>query len=305
MTDSNGAPAVVPFTKVEAVGNDFVLVDARSTGDLDWPELARLICVRRFAVGADGLLVYLPSDVADFRMRMFNPDGTEDFCGNGIRCMCVYHAQVAHIPAPAELRVETTAGIRKACILDHTATGAGPRPIVRVDMGCPLFHPNDIPARFDGDSVIRQKVRVAGHTLEVTSLSVGTTHSVIFAPRSEYDRLFLSASPALEVHEAYPERTSVLWADASDAHRIHVRIWERGVGETLGCGTGACAVAVAARLNGITTGDVQVVSRGGALTVSWDGRGSVFLSGPAAILFSGRWKWPERGCRCTPIQQPE
>jgi len=286
-------PAEVCFTKVQAVGNDFVLVDARGLGDLNWPELARLMCVRRFGVGADGLLVYLPSERADFRMRMFNADGTEDFCGNGIRCMCMYHACTSHAAGPTELTVETIAGIRKAWILEQTGPEVAQRPLVRVDMGPPRLHPREIPALFDGCCVVGRKIQAAGHTVEVTSLSIGTTHTIIFAPESDWDRLFLQVSPALELHEAYPERTSVLWADPSDPRRIRVRIWERGVGETLGCGTGACAVAVAARLHGISSGDVEVVSQGGTLGVSWQGEGSVFLTGPADILFSGRWIRPE------------
>lgn len=288
---SRSIPSMVPFTKVQAVGNDFVLVDARPLGDLDWSELARLMCVRRFGVGSDGLLVYLPSQKADFRMRMFNPDGTEDFCGNGIRCMCAYHAEVSGFPPPRDLTVETNAGIRKAWILHHTCHRGA---IVRVEMGKPTLEPKGIPALFDGPHVVGRKLQVAGETVEVTSLSVGTAHTVIFAPQSDWDRYFDRISPVLEVHEAYPERTSVLWADVSDDRRIQVRIWERGVGETLGCGTGACAVAVAARLRGMSSEEVEVVSRGGSLTASWDGDGPVFLTGPADILFSGVWIRPAK-----------
>lgn len=289
---SRDIPSTVPFTKVQAVGNDFVLVDGRSLDDLNWPELARLMCVRRFGVGSDGLLVYLPSQTAHFRMRMFNPDGTEDFCGNGIRCMCAYHAELSQSPPPADdLTVETVSGIRKARILDYSCHR---RAIVRVEMGPPILDPKRIPALFDGPRVVGRKLQVAGEAVEVTSLSVGTTHTVIFAPESDWDRLFSRVSPVLEVHEAYPERTSVLWADVSDARRIRVRIWERGVGETLGCGTGACAVAVAARLRGISSEEVEIVSRGGSLTASWDGDGPVFLTGPADILFSGVWVRPEK-----------
>jgi diaminopimelate epimerase len=275
----------LPFVKMEAVGNDFVLVDGRDLPEHAWSKLAVEMCRRRTGVGSDGLLVLLNSGTADFRMRMFNPDGSEDHCGNGLRCTAAYYSSVEGIPPNVVLRVETLAGERSVVVLDP-----GPPALVKASMGRPELHPSLIPANFDGESVVRRHLRVLDRDLEVTSLSVGTTHTVVFAPEAQWERDFALLSPAIEVHPAYPERTSVLWTDVIRPDRIAVRIWERGVGETLGCGTGACAVAAAARLAGFTVDSrVEVVSRGGSLYVEWDGEGEIFLIGPARFVFKGEW----------------
>jgi diaminopimelate epimerase len=278
----------VPFTKMEAVGNDFVLVDGRRLPGLDWPALAVAMCRRRVGIGADGLLVLLPSAVADVRMRMFNPDGTEDHCGNGLRCVSVYYVRHQGTGPTADLLVETNAGTRAAHVFRQDGV-----PMVRVEMGSPGLHPEEIPARFTGDTVVDRPLDVQGREVRVTSVSVGTAHTVIFAPESAWAGDFEALSPAVEHHQAYPERTSVLWTDASDPSRLRVRIWERGVGETLGCGTGACAVAVAARLRSRDAAfpdAVDVVSAGGTLRVEWDGRGPIYLTGPAHEVYHGEWR---------------
>ncbi|MGC8835028.1 MAG: diaminopimelate epimerase, partial [Armatimonadota bacterium] len=253
--------------------------------ELAWSRLAVEMCRRRTGVGSDGLLVLLNSKTADFRMRMFNPDGSEDHCGNGLRCTAAYYSCVEGVPPNVVLRVETSAGERSAVVLD-----LGPPALVKASMGRPELRPSLIPANFDGETVVRRPLRVLDRELEVTSLSVGTTHTVVFAPEALWERDFALLSPAIEVHPAYPERTSVLWTDVIRPDRILVRIWERGVGETLGCGTGACAVAVAARLAGFTVAPrIEVVSRGGSLYVEWDGEGDVYLTGPARFVFKGEW----------------
>lgn len=244
----------LPFTKMQAVGNDFVVIEEAVWGmDGDWAGLAVRLCDRHKGVGGDGLLVVCPSEVADVRMRMFNPDGTEDMCGNGLRCVVRWAVEHGYFAVSTEDlaepfkygNVETLAGTR---FVSATAQGNEVGEI-RTDMGVPVFHPQELPmAVSELEAIVDYPLIVEGHgTVVVSTVNTGSTHTVIWVDYLPDDELFFSLSPKIEHHALYPERTSVLWARYSAARNwFEVRIWERGVGETLGCGTGACAVAVLA-----------------------------------------------------------
>ena len=269
------------FWKTQGAGNDFVLFDCLRTPEADWPALAPRLCDRHKGIGGDGLLIVLPGKAAEFRMRMFNPDGTEDFCGNGIRCIGRYlHAAGLH--DGETLLLETLSGDRVLRFLPRP----GGAPAIEVNMGRPAWDAAAIPARAPAAPVVDVPLQVAGADLRVTSLSTGTAHTVIFQDPLPDDALFCTASPALETHPWYPERTSVLWCRVAAFGCLELRIWERGVGETLACGTGVCAAAAAARRHGLAGDHVAVRCPGGDFQVRWEGE-EQWLLGPAEMVFAG------------------
>jgi diaminopimelate epimerase len=275
------------FAKLQATGNDFVLVDARDL-EGDWSRLAGEICDRRFGVGADGLLLLLRSGKANLRMRMFNPDGSEaEACGNGLRCLVSYAVETGLLNG-TEAHVETLAGVRKTSI-----TGDGS---VEVGMGVPAFSPADIPVVVDGRApddlgpVVDYPVTVAGWTLSVGCLSMGNPHAVCFLESPVAHFPLPEVGPMIEHHPAFPNRVNFEIVNFMGEGALRCRVWERGAGETLSCGSGACAVAVMAKLKGLTETPVNVEMPGGTLTVRWDGAGEVFLSGPARLVFTGEWE---------------
>jgi diaminopimelate epimerase len=240
------------------------------------------MCDRRFGIGGDGLLVLGESDRADFRMRMFNPDGTEDHCGNGMRCAFLHFA--GRVPDGEErcLTLETLDGVKRARVF-----GGGGRMRAEVDMGAPKLAAADLPMAVNADRVVDYPFEVGGETVRGTVVSTGTTHTVIFADADEVEEKFERLSPALEVHPLFPERTSVMWATVEGPERIRLRIWERGAMETLGCGTGACAAMVAARLHEYVGDRAVLASRGGELLAYWPGEGSCYLTGGANTIYKG------------------
>lgn len=283
MTDRPG----LPFVKMQGVGNDMIVVRARDGVGQDWPRLARRMCDRHYGIGADGLLVVDEDAAADAEMRMYNPDGTPDFCGNGLRCVARYVAQRTGGPQAAgstqALRIATIAGEREAVVRWSPAGGVR----VTVDMGEPSFRPEDIPVRTSGDRFWLQPLEVGGETLTVSSLSTGSGHTVVFVEDLPEDRLFFRLSPLIENHPIFPERTSVMWTRVRSRNRLELRIWERGAGETLGCGTGACAAAVAAHTSGRTDEEVVVASKGGELEIAWSEGSRIRMTGPAETVFTG------------------
>jgi len=276
------------FIKMQAVGNDFVLVNESDTADDDWPRLSMALCNRRFGVGGDGLLVVGESDVADARMRMFNPDGTEDMCGNGLRCV-IHHAPAAAGRLPAAGTIETLAGVRGFRV--------NPDGTITTDMGIPHFAPADLPMTAPGRArVLDFPLPLDADFLCVSVVSTGTTHTVVFVDELPNDERFLRLSPRIENHPLFPERTSVLWTKVEPPNALRLRIWERGVGETLGCGTGACAAAVLARVQGKINGfgPVAVASKGGTLHVDWAGgtNDPISLTGRAHVVYAGSISLP-------------
>ena len=277
---------VIRFTKLQGAGNDFVLLDAAQVGERDWSALSVSLCSRHFGVGGDGLLVMLPSEVADVRMRMFNPDGTEDECGNGLRCAALY-AHRRGLVDRTEFTVQALSGIKAARVEPGSALEAQ----VTIDLGRADLSPAAVPVQHSGENALGIPLEVDGETLEVHSLSTGTAHTVIFQMPDE--ARFQRLSPLLEHHPAFPERTSIMWTELTGPDSANIRIWERGVGETLACGTGASAVAVAAHLSGQAGNRVAVTSRGGTLTIDVSPELEIRLTGPAAFVFDGEWTQPE------------
>jgi len=275
----------LPFYKVEGTGNDFVLVQENAVSGVpcSLSELAQRLCQRPYGVGADGLLVLGQGTQAPVRMRMFNPDGTEDFCGNGLRCTARLAYELGDVEE-TEFTIETLGG-RLVPVKLHLQGDTVHQ--VEIHLPPPQFHPRHIPALVEGERVDDYPVVIGEREWRISSVNTGTTHTVLFGERLPSDETFHSVSPRLETHPMFPERTSVLWAVVEPPQRIRIRIWERGVGETLGCGSGACAVAVLAQQAGWVGKSVEVHSRGGILKVEWSPVEPIALRGDANLRFEG------------------
>jgi len=301
------------FIKMQGAGNDFILVET-SDGDRDWPQTAVAICDRHFGIGADGLLLLLPSDVADFRMRVFNPDGSEaEACGNGLRCLIKYVVDRELVNTGVnEISVETMSGVRKARLhygakfeqqntkggevdkQPHKAEGKLTK--IQVGMGKPKFGAKNIPVVIersqnlvDIKSMLSYPVTIEGRELLLDFISIGNPHAVYFWQQPVSNFPLSQLGPKVEQLALFPNGINFEVARVVSRQQIEVRVWERGVGETLACGSGACAIAVAAQLRGYTSSRVGVKLPGGMLDVEWDGVGEVFLSGPAEVVFTGEW----------------
>ncbi len=274
------------FTKWQGCGNDFVLVNGFSErlDEEDLGALAQKICDRHYGIGADGLILVLPSKAADFRMRILNADGSEaEMCGNGIRCF----AGVVHdegLSDKKEFTVETGAGI----LVPRLQLADGKLQGVRVDMGEPTLAGDRIPVLgFGAAHVVEQPIEAGGEKLSMTCVSMGNPHCVIFVEDAEavpIERI----GPLLERHEAFPKKTNVEFAAVLDASHIRMRVWERGAAVTLACGTGSCATLVAAALTGRTERAAEVQLDGGRLQIEWAEDNHVYMTGPAEKVFAGR-----------------
>lgn len=277
-----GSSERIPFLKMQGVGNDFVVVDGRGVVGIAWSGLAVEMCDRRLGVGADGLLVLDRDHDADIAMRMFNPDGTPDICGNGLRCISRFLVERVRGARSGvhNARVATLAGIREVSVdVDHA--------MVTAEMGHPRFAPAEIPMYHSGDRVINYPLDVAGEPLVITALSTGSTHAIAFVDELPTEEEFQRLSPRVEHHPLFPQRTSLMWTRVDAPDHVTMRIWERGANETWGCGTGACAVAVAGYLTGRTADVVDVQSRGGTLRISWHEDEPIRQTGPAEYVFEG------------------
>ena len=280
------------FTKMQGAGNDYVVIGPRHPA-CDWSRLAVRMCDRHYGVGADGLLIVGPSEAADFRMRMFNPDGSEaEMCGNGIRCFAKYVIDEGLAPGErTDLAIETQAGLHAV----SARIEGGAVSSVRVGMGTPRFAAEQIPVAASGlERVVDHPLDVDGDRFLVTCLSVGNPHAVTFVDRPVVELPLERIGPIVEHHPFFPNRVNFEVVQVHDRARMSVRVWERGVGETLACGTGACAVAVAARVKGLTDGAVEIALPGGTLQVEWDGKGEVWMEGPAETVFKGVWPDEDR-----------
>lgn len=275
------------FTKMQGIGNDFVVVDARNAPGLDWSALSPELCDRHTGIGADGLLVLDSTQLADIMMRMYNPDGTPDVCGNGLRCLARYAIDNSIVDRDS-LRVATLAGVRNASA--HRSP-AGVIQAVTVGMGLPRFDPPSIPMLVTASEVMDYPLDLGVSSLAITALSTGSTHAVTFVSELPGDSEFLSISPLVEQHPIFPERTSLMWCRVMSRTRIQLRVWERGAGETLGCGTGACAAAVAAIRHGLvdSAAPITVASKGGELEITWSAGSEISMTGPAEYVFTGRY----------------
>lgn len=268
------------FAKLQATGNDFVLIDAEE--ERDWPPLARLMCNRHLGVGGDGLIVLLPSMIGDLRMRLFNPDGSEaEACGNGLRCLARYAVESQLIEG-GEMSVETQGGMRMVYVQGE---------LLQVDMGAPILKPGEIPVKVEDnlDIMFDYQLTVSDKEISLTCLSMGNPHAVYLSEEPVARFPLPAIGPEVEKHQVFPNRVNFEVANVLGPQRIMARVWERGAGETLSCGTGACAVMVAAHLHQSVSNEVDVILPGGLLTVSWDGTGEVKLRGPAELVFRGEW----------------
>jgi diaminopimelate epimerase len=275
------------FTKMHGAGNDYVYVDGFNHGvPIDPSVAARLVADRHRGIGGDGLILILPSLVADARMRMFNADGSEsEMCGNGLRCVgkYVYDHGICRRPT---LRIETGAGILQ---LDVEVDDRDRVQQVTVDMGQPILEHVRIPTTLPGNPVVNQSLTVGGQTLAVTCVSMGNPHCVIFVPELS-DALVLGLGPQIERHAAFPQRVNVEFVQILNRQEVRQRTWERGSGETQACGTGASAVCVAGVLTGRTEATILNHLLGGDLELTWlGGEHSVLMKGPAAEVFHGQW----------------
>ena len=272
------------FTKWQGCGNDFVLFDCRHEEPADYAGLARQVCDRHYGVGADGILVVLPSGCADFRMRIFNTDGSEaEMCGNGIRCFARYIYDFG-LTDKTSFTVETGAGVLVPEIILDNGSVSG----IKVDMGEPRLLGEEIPVTgFDGKKVIGEPLEVAGKTYKMTAVSMGNPHCVIFVDDAENFPIY-ELGRQFENHPAFPNKTNTEFVQVKDRRHVRMRVWERGAAVTLACGTGSCATVVAGILNDRLDREAEVELDGGRLIVKWAENNHVFMTGPAELVFSGK-----------------
>jgi len=279
---------VLAFTKMHGLGNDYVLLDCMRScpPEEELPQLARTLSDRHFGVGGDGIILVLPSRAASFRMRIFNADGSEaEMCGNGVRMFAQYVYE-HRLTEDTDLEIETLAGI----IRPHLVVRSGRVSSVKVDMGVPRLTRKEIPMKGEpaGGRVVREKIKVGGERLEVTCVSMGNPHCVVFVDdvaRYPVERM----GPALEHHQLFPRRTNAEFVQVVGHGELRMRVWERGAGLTLACGTGACASLVAAHLAGLAGRKATVHLPGGDLQIEWRQDDHVIMSGPATQVFRGEW----------------
>ena len=272
------------FTKMQGLGNDYVYVNCFQEKIENPSEVAVKVSNRNFGIGSDGLIMINPSKVADFEMEMYNADGSRgEMCGNGIRCVGKYVYDYG-LTDKTSISVETLGGIK---YLDLTVED-GKVTFVRVDMGSPELVPANIPIVAEGDTVIDAPIVVDGSEYRMTGVSMGNPHTVVYlddVQGLEIEKI----GPKFENHERFPKRINTEFARVIDRSTVEMRVWERGSGETLACGTGACAVAVASILNGLTENNVTVKLLGGDLQIEWDrDANKVFMTGPASVSFEGK-----------------
>lgn len=274
------------FVKMHGCGNDFVMLNgfAQELPE-DMGALAEKLCDRHFGIGADGVIALYPAEGYDYQMRLFQPDGSEaEMCGNGTRCAALFARQEG-IAATNELKMLTLAGPILPTVLQ---AGEG-EAVVRVDMGAPRLAAAAIPCLLGGETVLNQTLEVLGREFTFCAVSMGNPHAVIFLDTDPESFPIATFGPLLEKHEIFPAKANIEFAQVIDAHTIKMRVWERGCGQTLACGTGACATAVAAILTGRATAPVTIQLAGGNLDIDWQQGGSVFMTGPAAISFAGEF----------------
>ena len=265
------------FTKMQGAGNDFILVDVRNEDPGNWSELAVRLAHRRFGVGCDQLLLLKNSDRADYRMEILNSDGSEvEMCGNGIRCFARY-LRSRNLCDKEEIAVETLAGIQ-LCRFEGE--------MVVVDMGVPEFEGSKIPTKATG-FVREEPLKLDDGNVLITCVSMGNPHAVIFVDEVESYPIGV-VGPKVENHPFFPRRTNVEFIQVLGRNKLRMRVWERGAGITMACGTGACASAVAAYWTGRGERETEVVLDGGSLFIRWDGETEhVFLTGPGVEVFTG------------------
>ena len=276
------------FTKMHGIGNDYVYVNCFQEKVDNPSEVAKFVSDRHFGVGSDGLILIKPSQIADCEMYMYNLDGSQGaMCGNGIRCVAKYVYDYGIVPKTT-LRIATKSGIKE---LNLTVEN-GKVSLVRVNMGSPILEASKIPVVSDQSQAVNQPIKVNGHTYYFTGVSMGNPHAVVYL--DDVDNLDIEKiGPAFEKHPVFPDRVNTEFVKVIDRKTLKMRVWERGSGETLACGTGACAVAVSSILNNLTGEEVTVKLLGGDLKIHWDRlENLVYMTGPATTVFDGEITLP-------------
>ena len=272
------------FTKMQGIGNDYVYVNCFEETVADPERVSEIISDRHFGIGADGLVLIMPSDKADFRMRMFNADGSEgNMCGNATRCLGKF-VYDNHLTDKTNITLETRSGIKKLTLYPEN----GKVKTVLVDMGKAVLKPADIPMNVSGDTFINKPITVDGKEVFITAVSMGNPHAVTYV--DDVDSLELEKiGPSFENHPLFPERVNTEFIKILDESTMQMRVWERGSGETWACGTGACSAKAASVLNGYFPHDkeITVKLRGGDLFITYKSDGTVLMRGPAETVFTG------------------
>lgn len=277
------------FTKMHGIGNDYVYVNCFEETVKDPAAVSQFVSDRHFGIGADGLILIGPSCKADFRMNIYNADGSQaEMCGNGIRCVAKYVYDYG-LTDKTKITVETLAGVKTL----HLTVEEGKVALVEVNMGAPILTPKQIPVNVDESPVVNVPIEVRGKDYHMTCVSMGNPHAVIFMDYvKEMD--IEAIGPFFENHPIFPKRTNTEFVEVLDRKNVNMRVWERGSGETLACGTGSCATAVACILNDKTDEEVTIHLLGGDLKIRWDrANNEIFMTGPATVVFDGEIALPE------------
>ena len=272
------------FTKMHGIGNDYIYVNCFEE-KVDNPEKVSIyVSDRRKGIGSDGLVMIMPSDKADFRMRIFNADGSEAMmCGNATRCIGKYVYDKG-LTDKTEITLETNSGIKYLTLFPEN----GKVEFVEVDMGKAILTPKDIPVNSDKERFISEPVEVDGKEYKITCVSMGNPHAIVYMDDIK-DLDLEKIGPSFENHKLFPDRINTEFIEVIDSHTLNMRVWERGSGETFACGTGACASVVASVLNGYCNHDEEVTVhlRGGDKKITWNSDGTVIMKGPAALICDG------------------
>lgn len=277
------------FTKMHGIGNDYVYVNCFEESVKDPVEVSKFVSDRHFGIGSDGLILISPSAIADFRMNIYNADGSQaEMCGNGIRCVAKYVYDYG-LTDKTEISVETLAGIKYLRLQVENGKVAS----VEVNMGAPILEPKEIPVAVEESPVVNVPVEVKGKIYHMTCVSMGNPHAIIFMNNVK-DLDIAAIGPYFENHTVFPKRTNTEFVEVLDRNTVNMRVWERGSDETLACGTGACATTVACILNDKTENEVTVHLLGGDLKIRWDREANqVYMTGPATVVFDGEITLPD------------
>ena len=277
------------FTKMHGIGNDYVYVNCFEESVKNPAEVSKFVSDRHFGIGSDGLILISPSAIADFRMNIYNADGSQaEMCGNGIRCVAKYVYDYG-LTDKTEISVETLAGIKYLRLQVENGKVAS----VEVNMGAPILEPKEIPVAVEESPVVNVPVEVKGKIYHMTCVSMGNPHAIIFMNNVK-DLDIAAIGPYFENHTVFPKRTNTEFVEVLDRNTVYMRVWERGSDETLACGTGACATTVACILNDKTENEVTVHLLGGDLKIRWDREANqVYMTGPATVVFDGEITLPD------------
>lgn len=271
------------FTKMHGIGNDYVYVNGFEERVENKPEVSRMVSDRHFGIGSDGIIFINPSEKADFEMEMYNSDGSRaEMCGNGIRCVAKYVYDFG-LTNKEKISIDTLAGVKYLDLKVENGKVAE----ITVDMGEPELIAKNIPIVSQNEKVVSEDITVDGKNYQITGVSMGNPHAIVYYDGIQ-DMKIEEIGPKFECHERFPRRINTEFVEVIDRQHVSMRVWERGAGETLACGTGACAVAVACVLNGLTESEVKVTLLGGDLTIRWDKESNhVFMTGPAETVYTG------------------